>query len=343
MRRYDTAWFQVNLSFLCNANCPYCYVDEKENPHTLSNENIQNLVDFGKFIISTYGVKKIKITFLGGDPLLRLDKVEYLAKKAKEEIPCEVVLWLFTNGIELTHEVASRLKDLGIFILLSANHTNHKDILNRCEIISNVQPVTRVSIAVDRTNLMRLEYLSQDILSRGWHVRYFVENQSFKGVGFVEDYEKVLSSCLDLVDTYVANPVRLIYLYENFDPRVQDDKSVYLVGRSICVFDPDGTVRPATSLKDAAVLGKLGDKHDYFANMINFPNRLVDLPRWSAQGIIECNNCEVRSFCQGGYPPPRWYAYGRFDRPTPYCRAFKKLIPKFVGIYNTKARIGVKI
>lgn len=335
MKNYDTAWFQTNISFKCNANCSFCYVPDKSNELVMPDELIDNIIDFGYFIIDKYGTKKIKITFLGGEPLLQLDKVEYMAKKAKD-LPCESALWLFTNGILLTDEIMKRLSQLGVFVVLSANQSYHEDILRTCEIISKYQPLTRVAIVIDESSILRLEFLTKLILEKGYHVRYFSESVQVPTSSFLDLEIRVLDKCFDMIDSYVDNPKRLVYLYENFDPRVTDRKSPYLVGRSACVFDPGGTVRPSTCMRKMAILGNLIERKDWIEEMRNYPNRERDLPRWSAYHIPECQNCEVMGVCQGGYPPPRYSAHGRFDKPTPYCMVFKKMIPKFVNIYRRK-------
>lgn len=303
----------------------------------MSRKMMDQVIDYAKFMVEKYNVEKVKLVLLGGEPLLDFSSVEYLATRIKE-LSCNTKTWMFTNGLLINPATMKLLSDLGIFVILSANNSSEEFILEQCETIVKYQNLARVNITIDSSNLERLIMLNQQILKNGFYPRLFVENKSFMEKGFIEKYIPVLSQCLDDVDRYVTDPHRLIYLYESFDPRWTQAKSPYNVGRSLLSFEPDGTVRTSSALKEGYSIGKLGDGDgaDYIQVMSNYPNRRKELPRWSAYGIPECEHCQASVVCQGGYPIPKYFAYGRFDRHSPYCKAFKVLIPKFVDIYRKK-------
>jgi len=296
---------------------------------------MDQVIDYTKFMVEKYKVGKIKLVLLGGEPLLDFPSVKYLATRIKE-LSCNTKTWMFTNGLLISPETMRLLSDLDIFVILSANNSSEEFILEQCETIVKYQNLARVNITIDSSNLERLIELNRQILKNGFYPRLFVENKSFVEKGFIERYIPILSKCLDDVDNYVSDPNRLIYLYESFDPRWTNEKSPYNVGRSLLSFEPDGTVRTSSALKEGYLLGKLGDGIDYIQAMNDYPNRRVELPRWSAYGIPECERCKTSVVCQGGYPIPKYFAYGRFDKHSPYCKAFKALIPKFVDMYRRK-------
>jgi radical SAM protein with 4Fe4S-binding SPASM domain len=124
-------------------------------------------------------------------------------------------------------------------------------------------------------------------------------------------------------------------LFDKIDPLV-DPELGYVYGRNMLCFDPDGIVRTMNSIK-GAWLGILGDSQDYVSVLRNHPRLGTDVPRWSKKGIEECEKCEIGDVCQGGYPAPKWYAYGRFDKPSPYCKIFKEVVPNIIEIYMKKS------
>lgn len=333
----NTAWFQINISHNCNLQCSHCRVVDNSTPElVMPNWMMERIVDVGEFVYEKYNIAKIKATILGGEPLMYMDRVLALVGYLKDIRGPELTLWLFTNGHLLTQDIMNQLADENVFVLLSSNQEPESFLFKKCEIIEKRQAVTRMAICMDRANMLRLPQMVERIFKNGWSVRLFADNNGFEDLDFFTLYKNVVPETLDIIDHYEKDASRLLYLYENFDPRAKEEKSLYLVGKSILVFDPDGVVRSSTPMRDIGVLGNLINPNDYFYTMRHYPFRAQRIPRWSAQYIRECDGCSVRAVCQGGYPVPRWGYYKRFDKPTPYCELFKLGIPKFVNMYKNK-------
>jgi len=333
----NNAWFQINISHQCNRKCAHCYVLDNRTPELIMPEwMMKRISEYGEFIYRQYAIDKIKTTILGGEPLLHFPQVMNLVRILKATSGPEMIFWLFTNGDLLTDEIMKRLAEENVFVLLSSNQSPESFLFEKCSIIEKYQKMTRVAICMDRANMLRVPQLVERIFQNGWSVRLFADNYGYKDAEFFDLYKAVVPEALDIIDHYEKEGKRLLFLYENLDPRAKGEKSTYLVGKSICVFDPDGVVRTSTPMKEIGTVGNLVSPADYFGIMRNYPFRAQRIPRWSAQYIKECDGCPVRSVCQGGYPVPRWYYWGRFDKPTPYCELFKQTIPQFVRIYNEK-------
>ncbi len=107
---------ELELSRVCNLRCIYCYASSGvalENE--LSQDEIFSVIDQAIEL----GVKKI-IVLGGGEPLLYpylFEVIEYIRKKKK-------VVDLFTNGLCMTPEVAKKLFDLGVGVVLKMNSRN---------------------------------------------------------------------------------------------------------------------------------------------------------------------------------------------------------------------------
>ena len=327
-------WFQINLSFKCNFRCPYCYVEgDRTDELIMSKRNMDRIVDYAKLLIDKYGMKEFRVNFLGGEPLLTLGAVLYISREFNN-LPCKISLRVFTNGSLLTDDIAKRLSDLGIFIELSLNRTPREIMYEMCDIVSKVQRFVRIAFILDSYNLYRSSSITDAFLRHGWFVKYALENNSFSDPKFIDDAIEKILKILFWCDSYIKNPRHFHTLFDKIDPIVDLD-SGYVYGRNMVCFDPDGKVRTMNSVK-GAYLGVLGDSLDYISVLRNHPDLGVKIPRWQRNGIEECENCEIGSVCQGGYPAPKWHAYGRFDKPSPYCKVFKKTIPKLIEIYRRK-------
>lgn len=107
---------ELELSRLCNLKCIYCYASSGaalENEITL--EEIYDIIDQA----GELGVKKI-IVLGGGEPLIYpylFEVIEYIREKG-------FIADLFTNGLTLSSEVAGRLYELGVGVVLKMNSRN---------------------------------------------------------------------------------------------------------------------------------------------------------------------------------------------------------------------------
>jgi uncharacterized protein len=95
----------------CNMCCPYCY--ENKNKLVMSNETQEQLVAFVKAHLDTYtAIKKMSVTWYGGEPLMQKDTIYNLSEKIIslcKEKGVEYTASIITNGVLLDAETAKRL------------------------------------------------------------------------------------------------------------------------------------------------------------------------------------------------------------------------------------------
>lgn len=125
------------LTYLCNLNCPYCYVGNERKKNELTAEEWFNIIDQIPF----YSF----VTLVGGEPLIRKDFVEILEKTAKKTLG---KLNVVTNGILITDEIADafiRTKMMLLSVSLDGYGANHDKNRNKegifDKIISNLERV----------------------------------------------------------------------------------------------------------------------------------------------------------------------------------------------------------
>ena len=104
----------LNVAQACNLACTYCYGGEGEygNCSLMTVENARAAVDW--LMVHSEGLKRIWISFFGGEPLLNLPVMKAVVAYARAEGSKqgkEVNFTVTTNGTLLTEEIVLYLKD----------------------------------------------------------------------------------------------------------------------------------------------------------------------------------------------------------------------------------------
>lgn len=105
------------LTYLCNLNCPYCYVGRERKKDELTTQDWLNIIEQIPF----YSL----VTLVGGEPLIRKDFVEILEKTARKTFGKVHVV---SNGILITDEIIDafiRTKMILLSVSLDGYGENH--------------------------------------------------------------------------------------------------------------------------------------------------------------------------------------------------------------------------
>lgn len=105
------------LTYLCNLQCPYCYVGQDRNKKELTTEEWFNIIDQIPF----YSF----VTLVGGEPLVRKDFIPILERTAKKTFG---KLNVVTNGILINDEIIDafiRTKMMLLSVSLDGYGENH--------------------------------------------------------------------------------------------------------------------------------------------------------------------------------------------------------------------------
>ena len=112
---YLPHYFMLELTALCNFNCPYCYCLWHEFPQ-LSNKHLST--GEWKNIIAFLSKKKVdSLLFTGGEVLLRQD-IKEIVSFAREQLP-QGKLSLFTNSSLLNEDLFHFFKSLEVKLFTS--------------------------------------------------------------------------------------------------------------------------------------------------------------------------------------------------------------------------------
>ncbi len=103
MKTEKLDWVKVQLTRACNLKCAFCsQADFREN----------KVVDVDLFIKNVLEVAKPRLLIVtGGEPLTKLDELYKLLEYCKSN---NIETGIFTNATLVTHEIALKLKDLGV-------------------------------------------------------------------------------------------------------------------------------------------------------------------------------------------------------------------------------------
>lgn len=103
---------EIEFGLQCNFQCQYCYVGQAKTPVSeLTPDEIRRV------ILEAKGLGARKIIALGGEPMIYPGILEMLEFIRSEGLAVEV----FTNGTHITADVAKRLYDLGVQVVLKMN------------------------------------------------------------------------------------------------------------------------------------------------------------------------------------------------------------------------------
>lgn len=124
-------WSCLFINGICNANCFYCPSSQKKpgQPMTSTIE-FSNAQDYAEYV-RQFQIKGV--SFSGGEPLMTFDKVLLFLKTLRSKVSHPLYIWMYTNGLLLTEDKLSALRDNGldeIRIDISANHY-HLDALKK--------------------------------------------------------------------------------------------------------------------------------------------------------------------------------------------------------------------
>ncbi len=121
--RHDTTQLRLTVltTLQCNFACDYCFQgdhdDHNRHAHKMSLETAAQVVAHAERQLDTVRPERLTVSFFGGEPLLNLPVIYYLAEQlhaATSARGVQLALNIITNGLLLTPEVVDRLLPFGL-------------------------------------------------------------------------------------------------------------------------------------------------------------------------------------------------------------------------------------
>lgn len=321
-------WFILFLSYKCTRRCEYCYAFNQvgnDNKSEMDENTFSRLLEWIPEVWRANNVKVNAISFLGGEPLLRTDRIRRVMDsvyKNTEGMQGNV----YTNGDLVDKVNWDDLQDIQ-WIAVNITDTAIDELNRRMKIIgerSNVIGQT-ITATLDDFNLERALEITRFGIEHGYRLRYYRNLYRGTDTEYKKRLLKKYHELCDLLEEYVVKgyDVRTTFLFDTLIPLWDMDSSPYLCGKSIATVYPDGTVGPC--LRDH--LFKTGTIFDpnpldsIQCGTFHFDMSNPDIPE-------ECKTCTSRTACQGGCPHDKLLLTGSVSGKSVVCEIHKEIIPR---------------
>lgn len=291
----------------CNLKCRHCYVEaDAQRTEEPSTEKAKAIID------QLRKAKVFRLSFSGGEPLLRNDVYELL-QYASRFFPIEVA----TNGLLLTKEVAQKLKAARVSVVqmsmdgleeahdyLRGRKGAFKKLLEAAAILREVKIPFGVTTVIYRKNASQIKELIELAESLGaFTIRFYRLVHTGRG----EDL-----SPLDLTPSEYKKALEQVYAHKGRIHAVADEAFGFLLhgqenphqwvgcqaGRTVAGIKANGQVVPCPMFEDPVFYcGKVPDED--FADI--WENSPVLTQFRSLENIYgKCHSCQYLYQCGGG-------------------------------------------
>ncbi|MCB2148354.1 MAG: SPASM domain-containing protein [Deltaproteobacteria bacterium] len=326
--KFPLFWFPLFLSYRCTRRCSYCYAFNQvgDDSHPEMDENtFSRLLTWIPEVWNVNHVKVNAISFLGGEPLLRTDRIRKVMDAVCSHTDGMQGL-VNTNG-DLVDSVAWDDLEQIRWVTVNITDIGIGELSRRMKIIRDRSNVINQTIAatLDDFNLERIIDISRFGIENGYRLRF--SKNLFKGAD--TDYKrrvlKKYHELCDLLEDYCVHGYDLhtTFLIDLLIPLWDLDESPYPCGKRIAAVFPDGTIGPCLrdhafktgTIFDADPLSKIR------CSTFHFDVGESDIP-------TECRVCESKTTCQGGCPRDKLLLTGTRSGKSVVCEIHKEIIPR---------------
>lgn len=314
--------FVITPSMGCNLNCEYCfesYEIRKNNPPIMSNETQNKIIDFitNKIVRESCKLlKSVSISFFGGEPTLNIDIIIKISSAIRDICKKYGIAYdarIITNGILLTNDNGSKLKESGVTIAqitldgLAEDYAEKKGISTDIfeKVLRNISDNSdilklRIRINVDNDNKGNIPKLMELLLNElGLNEKIYLYFSQIKKwnewnnnnkISFItsEDYGNCLEKYLDFafnkgwIKSIIQNP-----------PKMKSTACGMIRSGSIGI-GYDGSLYRCTHGFSNPLNCKVGDiETGLSANIYDF-----NFKNWSEDE--KCSQCKYFPVCWGG-------------------------------------------
>lgn len=130
----------INPTLECNLNCWYCY-EIHQKGSIVNNDMLNAIMSFIKNKVEFPQLKKITLSFFGGEPLLKFNEVIWPLIKYTQEICMQnkkqLYLFFNTNGVLLTKKIINRLYSTGLSCNFQVPFDGNEEYHNKIKKFAN--------------------------------------------------------------------------------------------------------------------------------------------------------------------------------------------------------------
>ena len=330
----------VNLAYFilsehCNLACKYCFVGSdtcgqgnSANKDMTSEVAEQALLVFARQLEHSetdYTEYEPNIIFFGGEPLLKFDVLEYVARRVKElsdEHPVfkNTNLAVITNGTLLNEERILSLNSLGVAVSISIDGFTEQANSMRVDktgketferVISVLETYKHLGVEPPSLSVTLTEHTIEDLSSmvkliQRYGIRGFGYNVLLKREDEMGGQEYYEAASQFIIDSFLALREQGVY-----EDRIMRKLNAFAHSRihfSDCgatsggqiLFSPDGRI--------GICQGLMADSENYVTDIWDESFLANEHPFWKEWASLipiqsdECLSCEALGICGGGCP-----------------------------------------
>lgn len=333
-------WFLLFLSYRCTRKCSYCYsftqVGE-DNEAEMDDNAFSRLLEWIPEVWKVNNVKVNAIGFLGGEPLLRTDRIRRVMDSVYENTD-GMQGFLYTNGDLIDSVHWEDLEDIQ-WISTNITEISIDELSRRMSIIaarSNVIGQTIVA-TLDDYNLERAIEITRFGIENGYRLRFY--RNLYRGLD--SEYKKSLlikyHEICDVLEDSVAKgyDVHTTFMIDTLIPLWDHESSPYQCGRRVATVFPDGSVGPCIR-NHTMKTGTIFDDDPLSAiqcESFHYDVKRPEIPD-------ECRECESMTACQGGCPNDKLVLTGTTAGKSVVCEIHKEIIPRLRYLEELKRKRG---
>jgi radical SAM protein with 4Fe4S-binding SPASM domain len=330
-------WFLLFMSYKCTRRCSYCYAFNQvgdDNSMEMDERTFSRLLEWIPEVWKVNNVKVNIVNFLGGEPLLRTDRIKQVMDAVYRHT--DGMQGLVNTNADLVDSVNwDDLEDIQWFTI-NITDVGVEELSRRMKVIAERSNVINQTIAatLDDYNIDRIIEVSKFGIENGFRLRY--NRDLFRGLDkeYKDRLLKKYHELCDLFENYIAKgyDVHTTFLFDIIIPTWNQDFSPYPCGKGIATVFPDGSIGPCIrdhtfktgSIFDKDPLSKI-DCHVFHYNVHN-----PELPEG-------CRECESSAACQGGCPHDKLLLTGSTSRRSMVCEIHREIIPRLKYLEKLKS------
>lgn len=341
-----SAW--VHITDRCNLRCEYCYL-----PHVKEDMSWETGVTTINAIIRSaiqQHIRKVKIKYAGGEPLIRSDflfDLHNCARKAAKDSNIELDAIVLSNGTLLNEEIIQNMKNSSLRLMISLDGVGHQhdiqrpyaggkgsfaDVKRGILLAINHQIRPDISITISGKNALGVSEVVEWVLDHDlpFSLNFYRENElSMSTEALQFDEMNIIQGMLEaykVIENHLPSRSLLGSLVDRANLSSPHLKTCG-VGENYLVFDQKGMVskcqmamkHPITNSQSENLLTVIQEDKSGIQNI-------------SVDEKEGCKDCEWKYWCAGGCPLVTYRATGRYDVKSPNCNIYKTLYPEAVRL-----------
>ena len=328
----------------CNCSCVYCQVNSRKNNATENDMSLKTALSFCDFVFALPH-KNIKIEFQGGEPSLRLDTIELIARRVthlnkKNKKNIEYVIC--TNLLNLSKHEIKILKKYNIAISTSLDGaktvqdknrpstlypSTYDSLVKNVEIARNNKIYPSALVTITSLNLPRMSEIIDTYIENHFE-SIFIRPLNNYGCAFknqnvyykLDDYiaayknailyliEKNLKEDINLREEMFSIILRKIF--SPFNDGFVDMQNPCALGQMCMLVKQNGDVYPSDESRMISEMGnehwKMGNVNDKNCLLTMKEKRTEILENGRLENYEECKSCVYSPFCYAD-PIKKWY------------------------------------